>query len=157
MTNQVKTIGCANLKTLVESDKLIIGDEWTIYELSRFASDGKRYRAEEGHDDLVMCLVSFSWLLEQTAVKNLIDSDLRIEMVDAQRKVMEETYRPIGFVNDGLDLEDANAILNGGLSDQQGDQILNEWEKMKAQETKILAEIEREKSRKKQENNWLIR
>ena len=48
ITNQSKMIGCANLKTLVENDKLILNDEDTITELFSFSADKKTFKAEEG-------------------------------------------------------------------------------------------------------------
>jgi hypothetical protein len=65
-TKSVKKIGCANLKTLIESDKLIINDFDTIAELNTFARVRDSYAAEEGnYDDLVMGLVQFAWLAAQ--------------------------------------------------------------------------------------------
>ena len=58
-TKTVKKIGCANLKTLVESDKLLIQDFDTIAELNTFIRVRDSYAAEEGNnDDIVMGLVS---------------------------------------------------------------------------------------------------
>ena len=60
VTAQSKMIGCANLKTLIESDKLIINDEQTISELYSFSAQKKTFMAEEGNnDDLAMTLVHF--------------------------------------------------------------------------------------------------
>ena len=47
ITAQSKMIGCANLKTLVENDKLILNDEDTITELFSFAANKKTFMAEE--------------------------------------------------------------------------------------------------------------
>ena len=61
-SSQVKTIGCSNLKQLVESDKIIIEDFDTINELSTYIVHGSSFQAEEGcNDDLVMCCVLFAW------------------------------------------------------------------------------------------------
>jgi len=63
MTKGTKKLGTSNLKSLIEGDKLIINDFDIISELSTFISKGKSFEAETGsHDDLVMCLVIFSWL-----------------------------------------------------------------------------------------------
>jgi hypothetical protein len=57
MTKSVKSIGCLNLKTLVEDQKLIINDIAIIEELHTFIEQGQSYAADDGyHDDLAMCL-----------------------------------------------------------------------------------------------------
>jgi hypothetical protein len=59
----VKRLGCANFKTLVEEDKLLINDRETILEISTFMRVKNSYAADDGYnDDLVMCLVLFSWM-----------------------------------------------------------------------------------------------
>ena len=56
MTKQIKRIGCANIKTLVEGDKLIINSFKIIEEMSTFAKRGQSWQAEEGaNDELMMC------------------------------------------------------------------------------------------------------
>ena len=61
MTKGTKKIGTSNLKSLIESDKLIINDFDIVSELSTFIARGKSFEAEQGaHDDLVMCLVILS-------------------------------------------------------------------------------------------------
>ena len=59
MTKQIKKIGCANIKTLVESDKILINDFNIVEEMSTFVKRGQSWQAEEGinTDDLMMCLV----------------------------------------------------------------------------------------------------
>ena len=60
-----KRIGCSNLKTLIESEKLLVKDYHIIHEFHAFVANTRgSYSAEEGkHDDLVMCLVNFGWLV----------------------------------------------------------------------------------------------
>ena len=103
-TKAVKKIGCSNLKTLIEHDKLIIQDFDIISELSTYILKGKeKYEAEEGaNDDLVACLVMFSWLSNQTYFKELTDQDIRARLVDEQSKLLEQDMAPFGFVDDGL-------------------------------------------------------
>ncbi len=103
-TKAVKKIGCSNLKTLIEHDKLIIQDFDIISELSTYILKGKeKYEAEEGaNDDLVACLVMFAWLSNQTYFKELTDQDIRARLVDEQSKMLEQDMAPFGFVDDGL-------------------------------------------------------
>lgn len=82
MTEPIKRVGCANLKTLVEREKLIIHDFQTISELSTFTQQGVTYKAEEGyHDDLAMTLVLFSWLVAQKYFREST-KDIREKLVE---------------------------------------------------------------------------
>lgn len=64
-TKKVKSIGCSNLKTLLENDYLLIEDQETIEELGTFIMKGASYEAdEECHDDTVMPMVLFSWFIK---------------------------------------------------------------------------------------------
>jgi hypothetical protein len=100
-TKQVKRIGCASLKTQVESDKLTINDDRILYELFRFVNIGDSYEAEEGHDDLVMCCVLFAWAMNQEYVRELTSVDLRkrLEMEHAQE--LEQDMMPFGIIDRG--------------------------------------------------------
>lgn len=101
-TKSVKKIGCATLKTLIESDKLIINDFDTISELSSFVRVRDSYAAEEGrHDDLVMGLVLFAWLSSQTYFKDTTNNDIRKLLLEEHNLVVEESLTPVGFIDDG--------------------------------------------------------
>jgi hypothetical protein len=103
MTKQIKKIGCANLKTLVEGDKLVINDFNVIEEMSTFSRKGASWQAEEGqNDDLVMCLVIFGWLSNQPYFKELSDSNIRNQMYVDNQKLIEQDMAPFGFVDDGI-------------------------------------------------------
>ena len=100
-TTQVKRIGCANFKSLVENDKIIINDYDLLYEMFRFIEHNNKYEAEEGeHDDLVMCCVLFSWLVHQEYFKELCDNDARLEVLSSNQKLIEENLIPFGFIDD---------------------------------------------------------
>lgn len=100
-TKAVKKTGCSVLKTLVESQKLIINDYQVLYELFRFISKGQSFEAEEGTDDLVMCCVLFGWLANQPLFKELTDFDIRLNIVKENEKKLEEDLVPFGIVVDG--------------------------------------------------------
>lgn len=95
-TKQTKRVGCASLKTLVESDKLLIHDYNTIYELQRFVSNEKdSYEAEEGEtDDLVMCCVLFAWAMQQQYMKDVTNQDIRQNLFDENARMIEEQLTP---------------------------------------------------------------
>ena len=104
ITAQSKMIGCANLKTLVESDKLILNDEDTITELFSFAADKKTFKAEEGsNDDLAMTLVHFGWLTAQKLFKETVSNDIRYVLQKELQYLGDVENVPFGFIDNGLD------------------------------------------------------
>ena len=101
-TKTVKKIGCANLKTLIENDKLIINDFDTIAELNTFVRIRDTYAAEEGnHDDLVMGLVLFGWLSAQSRFKDETNIDIRRVLLEENSLLAEEDLAPVGIIDDG--------------------------------------------------------
>jgi hypothetical protein len=102
-TDAVKKIGCANLKTLIESDRLIVNDFDTIAELNTFTLQRNSFAADEGsNDDLVMTLVLFAWMVSQKYFKESTDTDVRPSLLE--REVLmdfEEEMTPFGFIEDG--------------------------------------------------------
>jgi hypothetical protein len=103
-TKQTKAIGCANLKTLIESDKLIVRDPDIIKEFTTFSVNKQTYKAEDGsNDDLVMTLVHFGWLTSQRYFKENINSDIRQAIQKEQMSLMDQDLVPWGIVDNGLD------------------------------------------------------
>ena len=101
-TKSVKKIGCANLKTLIENNKLIINDFDTIAEMNTFSRVRDTYAAEEGNnDDLVMGLVLFAWLTAQTFFKDSTSIDVRKLMLAEQNMLVDEDLAPVGIIDDG--------------------------------------------------------
>jgi hypothetical protein len=110
-TSSVKKLGCSNLKTLIEDDKLIASDYEIISELTTFAQKGNSFEAEEGcNDDLAMCLVIFSWLVAQDYFKEMTEN-------------IEQDMAPFGFISDGLDSGESFVDANGDRwhTDEYGD------------------------------------
>ena len=122
-SKNVKSIGCSNLKSIVESDKLIINDYNILQELTRFVQHRTSYAAEEGsHDDLVMCLVLFAWAAQQDYFKELTNNDIRKRLELERMRQMEDDVTPFGFIEDhveSFELEDMNSQWSW------------EWEEMK--------------------------
>ena len=119
MTKGTKKIGTSNLKSLIEGDKLIIQDFEIVSELSTFISKGKSFEAEAGaHDDLVMCLVIFSWVANQRYFKELTNIDVRGQMFTDQKNAIEADMAPFGFVDNGLDDPEG---LDSGYFDDAGE------------------------------------
>ena len=106
MTSNVKKIGMANLKTMIESDKLLIHDVDIITELSTFVQKRNSYEAEEGYnDDLVMCLIIFGWVSNQEYFKELTNSDIRKKLEKEREYEIMESVLPPGFVVNGEEEE----------------------------------------------------
>ena len=102
MTKQIKALGTSSIKTLIESDKLIINDFQLIEEMSTFSRRGNSWMAEEGcNDDLMMCLVIFGWLTNQQYFKELSNSNIRNQLYIEQQALIEQDMAPFGFVDDG--------------------------------------------------------
>ena len=104
MSVTVKKQGCANLKQIVEDDKLIFNDYDIINELTTFIQKKQSFEADEGfHDDLVMCMVIFAWLVQQDYFKELTDNDVRQRIYDEQKNQIEQDMAPFGFITTGLE------------------------------------------------------
>ena len=102
-TKQVKRIGCSTLKDLIENNKIIIEDFDIIEEMSNFINKKDSYQADEGyHDDLVMCLVLFSWLIRQPYFKDLTNSDIRERILKDKENMIEADLLPFGFKYDAV-------------------------------------------------------
>ena len=111
MTKQIKRVGCANLKTLTEGDKLIINSFKIIEEMSTFAKRGQSWQAEDGaNDDLMMCLVMFGWLSNQPYFKELTNTNARLKMYQEQQNLIEQDIAPFGFLDDGINEHEETTI-----------------------------------------------
>jgi hypothetical protein len=103
-TKSVKAVGCSVLKMLIEQNQLIVQDFHTIQELSRFSRKGNSYEAESGaHDDLVMGLVLFAWLSDQSYFRDLTDINTMAALRERTEEQIEEELLPFGFIMDGHD------------------------------------------------------
>ena len=122
-TAAVKKLGCSNLKTLLEDDKILVRDYEIISELTTFSQKHNSFEAEEGcNDDLAMCLVLFAWLVAQDYFKEMTDNDVRKRLYEEQKNQIEQDMAPFGFMSDGLD-DDTFVDNDGDLwkTDEYGD------------------------------------
>lgn len=98
MTKSVKREGCSILKTLIESNKLIINDWTTIQELSTFEEKNGSYQAsDQNNDDTVMALVVFAWATGQDYFEEIIEKNLKKVIIDENIEEIMEELSPIGF------------------------------------------------------------
>ena len=125
-TKQVKRIGCSNAKTMIEKDKIKLHDFNLINELSTFIQKGTSYEADIGsHDDLIMCIVLFSWATNQEFFKDLTDTDFRKKLMEDRDKMINDDVLPFGFIDDGSDIEE---IINKGSQEfWNGADFSNKW------------------------------
>jgi hypothetical protein len=114
MSKATKKVGCLNLKALIEENKLLISDFDTISELTTFIQKNNSFEAEEGrNDDLVMCLVIYSWLIQQDYFKELTDQDIRKRLYEEQKNQIEQDMSPFGFITDGINEEQSFVDTQG--------------------------------------------
>lgn len=103
-TKTVKSVGCSMLKLLVEQRQLIINDNDTIFELSRFSKKGVSYEAEPGcTDDLVMGLVLFGWMSDQQYFRDLTDINTLMKLRDKTEEELESQLDSF-FLDDGQEV-----------------------------------------------------
>jgi hypothetical protein len=123
MSKTVKKIGCLNLKTMIEENKLLFKDYEIMSELTTFIQKHNSFEAEEGcNDDLAMCLVIYAWLVAQDYFKELTDQDVRKRLYEEQKNQIEQDMAPFGFIVDGT--ETGSFVDNDGdrwYADEYGD------------------------------------
>lgn len=130
MTAAVKKLGCSNLKTLIEDDKLVTSDYEIISELTTFVQKRQSFEAEDGcNDDLAMCLVIFSWLVAQDYFKEMTENDVRKKIYEEQKNQIEQDMAPFGFIVDGIDDDGVFVDKDGDrwYTDAYGD-VNSTWE-----------------------------
>ena len=104
MSPQVKRIGCSNLKTLIEGDKLLINDFDTYSELTTFVAKKNSFEAEDdATDDLAMTLVLFGWVTTQKYFKEIVNHDLRQQIQLENMNQIDEISPPQMIKDDGFD------------------------------------------------------
>jgi hypothetical protein len=115
-SQSTKKMGCAMLKELIESQKIIIPDLDTVRELTTFISTGSSFAAEPGHhDDLVMTLVLFGWMSTQDYFKNLVGGDIRQTLYSDQIQNLEENLTPFGIIDDGINNHEFEVDSDGNI------------------------------------------
>jgi hypothetical protein len=104
MSVAVKRVGCSNLKTLIEGDKLTIPDFDTISELTTFTANKTSFAAEDGeNDDLVMTLVLFGWAATQKYFKEIVNHDIRKQIQLENMNQLDEEVLPAPIIETGLE------------------------------------------------------
>jgi len=125
-TKPVKRVGCATAKTMIEKHKIILNDFDLINEMSTFIQRGNSYEAEQGaHDDLMMCIVLFSWASNQQFFKELTDTDFRKKLLEERDKLISDDVMPFGFYDDGSD--ESELLINNPTGEIWSNDTSNKW------------------------------
>ena len=104
MSTQVKQVGCSNLKTLIEGDKLLINDFDTYSELTTFEQHKTSFAAADGaNDDMAMTLVIFSWATTQKYFREIVNHDLRKQVQLENMNQYDEEVLPAPIIDTGVD------------------------------------------------------
>ena len=115
-TKQVKRIGCATLKSLVEENKLLVFDRDIISEFSTFIEHNGVFQADEGYnDDLTMTLVLFAWATNDPMFKDLMNANNRQALYSSQMQNIEDELTPFGFIDNGQSTELEVEVIGGDV------------------------------------------
>jgi len=124
MSKKTKREGCRNLKTVMETHKLLVYDYDIIQELSTFIQKRDSYQADDGcNDDLCMALVLYGWMVTQDYFKELTDQDIRKKISEENKDKLDNDLMPFGFVFDGLNEDTSIVDVDGDrwFLDEYGD------------------------------------
>ena len=114
MSTQVKQVGCSNLKTLIEGDKLLINDFDTYSELTTFEQHKTSFAAAEGaNDDMAMTLVIFAWATTQKYFREIVNHDIRKQIQLENMNQYDEEVLPAPIIETGL--EHDYEVIDGDL------------------------------------------
>ncbi len=115
-SKQVKRLGCTLIKGIIENTKLLIFDADVISEMSTFIEKKNSYEADEGyHDDLIMCLVLYGWLSNDTYFKEILNSNLKKELFENQTALIEAELTPFGIIDTGLNNSNQPVVEAGDV------------------------------------------
>lgn len=98
-TSRPRNMGCANLKSLMETGKLLVEDLDTATELGTFILKNDKYQADKGcHDDCVMPLVLFSWLVKTEWFVDTYERNIASDMFKSASQQAIEELCPFGGI-----------------------------------------------------------
>lgn len=132
-SKKVKSQGCLRLKTLIESDQIIVQDFDIISELSTFVlQKNKTWAAEEGYnDDTTSTLWLFAWLTIQPFFRDISDLNLRSRLYAEREKQMLDNMPPPPVIEDNsrprpkLEVSDGVVWIDSQYSYEDALRILN--------------------------------
>jgi len=151
MSTPVRRTGCANLKTLIETKRLVLYDDDIKHELATFELKGDKYQAAEGHhDDLVMSLVVFSWLTTQKHFRDLVEATIRENLQEEYAPQFEHDLTPYGWIETHKPIEEVIVTEKDIWKSAQSDV----WERF-ADDQRRKASIDMERLKRLQDYGWV--
>jgi len=91
-TNKTKLAACAKLKSLVETDRIVLNSKMLISELKNFIASGQSYKAKIGEtDDLIMALLLAIRMMQ---ILQNYDPTLEAEL----RDTVDDFVEPMPFI-----------------------------------------------------------
>ena len=114
----MKTKGCSNFKSLIETDKLVTLDYEIYVEMTTFTRKndnvGSAFEAEPGtNDDLVMCMVLFGWCVSSDYWNELTDTNVSKSIYDDKLEENNSEEYALGF--------QTSSVMSERIHDQSGD------------------------------------
>jgi hypothetical protein len=104
------------MKSLIEDYKLTFQDFNIISELSTFINKRNSYEADEGsNDDLVMCLVLFSWMTNQPFFSDLCNTNIKEKLYRDRMAQIDNEALPSPIFNDGSSDADSRYVEDGSV------------------------------------------
>lgn len=98
-TANTRRRGNSTLKSLVENDQLFIEDQRIFSQMTRYVRKNGKFQATDGaHDDLVMCLVIFSYLTTLKNFKEIVGIDILTAL--NQKRLDSQHHLPPDIVID---------------------------------------------------------
>lgn len=114
-TKKTKRIGCTLLRNLMETEKLVIQDQNTVFEMANFVSKGSSYEADKGfNDDAVMCCVMMAWYTSTEDFQEMMGSVLKTVLYEDRLAQLEEELCPLAVILDGQDALEPEYFAEGG-------------------------------------------
>lgn len=106
-----KKVGCAYIKSIVESGQIVVNDNCIVDELATFVRKNNSYEADTGcNDDMAMCMVMFGWLVSQQYVVDMIQSSFKNAQKIDYMSEHEEDLPAAFFVHHSWDHQDTGYI-----------------------------------------------
>jgi hypothetical protein len=126
-TKRTRSVGCSNMKSMLENGLMEVKDLETIYELGNFILKDDKYQADNGcHDDTVMTLVIASWLYKQ---QWFIDEFGRNVSTELYNKATDEGSFKLPLVG-GTNNEVETEVSTSGISvltPETSGQSIEDW------------------------------
>lgn len=122
-TKPTKRLGCSSLKSLIETDLLIVQDYQAITELGTFISNGSSWSAANDKcDDVVMTLVIFAWFTQQRYFEEYMSDSINSVF---RKAYQDEQYGLCSvFLSDGIATTEEDPSIDYSLINRSSTPLL---------------------------------